>query len=96
MQRDMEAQGLDPTQFMKTFEAMGPLGIVLALVALLVGVIIILGALKMKNLQSYGLAMAASILAMVPCLSACCPIGLPIGIWALIVLNNPEVKAAFR
>lgn len=95
MQRDMEAQGVDPAQAMKTLEAMGPLWIVFAVVVLIVGVIIILGALKMKKLQSHGLAMTASILAMVPCLSACCP-GLPIGIWALIVLNNPEVKAAFR
>jgi hypothetical protein len=28
--------------------------------------------------------------------SPCCFIGLPIGIWALIVLAKPEVKAAFH
>ena len=95
MQRDMEAQGLDPAKFMNIFQTMGPLGVILALVGVVVGVIIILGALKMKNLQAYGLSMTSSILAMVPCLS-CCVIGLPIGIWALVVLNNPEVKAAFR
>jgi hypothetical protein len=50
----------------------------------------------MKNLQSYGLAMTASIVAMIPCISPCCILGLPFGIWALVILNRPEVKAAFR
>ena len=54
------------------------------------------GAMKMKNLQSFGLSMAAAIIAMVPCVQPCYCIGIPAGIWALIVLNKPEVKAAFR
>ena len=58
-------------------------------------IVIILGALKMKKLQSYGFAMAASVLAMLPCSSACCLIGLPIGIWCLVTLNDEEVKEAF-
>ena len=32
---------------------------------------------------------------MVPCL-ACCLVGLPVGIWSLVVLLNAEVKAAFK
>jgi len=52
--------------------------------------------LKMKKLENYGLAMTASILAMIPCLSPCCLIGLPIGIWAVVVLSKPEVKSAFH
>jgi hypothetical protein len=36
-----------------------------------------------------------SIVAMVPCLGPCCIVGIPIGIWALVVLMKPEVKAAF-
>jgi hypothetical protein len=50
----------------------------------------------MKKLESYGLAMAASIIAMIPCVSPCCLLGLPIGIWALVVLMKPEVKSAFH
>lgn len=38
----------------------------------------------------------AAILAMIPCVSPCCLLGLPLGIWALIVLLKPEVKAAFQ
>jgi hypothetical protein len=67
-----------------------------AIVGVGVGVLILIGALKMKKLENYGLAMVASIVAMIPCLSPCCLIGLPIGIWAVVILSKPEVKAAFR
>jgi hypothetical protein len=70
-------------------------GIIGAILALIFGAIIVFGAIKMRQLQSYGLAMTASILAMLPC-SCCCIIGLPIGIWSLVTLMKPEVKAAFR
>jgi len=58
--------------------------------------VVIYGALQMKSLQSHGWAMTSAILAMVPCLSPCCLLGLPIGIWALVVILSPEVKSAFR
>jgi hypothetical protein len=74
----------------------GGMGMVLAVIGLVVAVVIIMGAMKMKNLESYGFAMTASVLAMIPCLSSCCIVGLPLGIWALITLNNPGVKASFR
>lgn len=57
--------------------------------------VIFLGGLKMKSLENYGLSMAAAIVSFIPCVSPCCLLGLPIGIWALVVLNRPEVKAAF-
>jgi hypothetical protein len=49
----------------------------------------------MQSLRSYGFAFAAAILAMIPCLTPCCVLGLPFGIWALVVLNKPEVKSQF-
>jgi hypothetical protein len=54
-----------------------------------------LGGLQMKNLRNYGLAMAGSITALVPC-PICCPVGVPFGIWSLVVMNDPVVKGAFR
>ena len=57
--------------------------------------IVLLGAIKMKRLESYALAVTASILAMMPC-SGCCIIGLPLGIWALVVLCDHNVRSAFR
>jgi hypothetical protein len=74
----------------------GTVGVVSNIIALLLSGLIFLGAMKMKKLENYGLAMAASIIAMIPCLSPCCLIGLPIGIWALVVLAKPEVKSAFH
>ena len=64
-------------------------------VALAVNLLICLGAAKMKNLQNYGLSLTAAILALLP-LSCCCLYMLPVGIWALVVLNDPYVKAVFR
>ena len=49
---------------------------------------IIFAALKMKRLQGYGLAIAASILAII--ISPGNVIGLPIGIWALVVLSHAK------
>lgn len=67
------------------------------LVGLAVSVIILVGAVQMKKLRSYGLAMTAAILSVIPCTSPCCfLIGVPIGIWAIVVLNDPVVKRAFQ
>jgi predicted Zn finger-like uncharacterized protein len=52
------------------------------------------GAIKMKRLQGFGLAMTACILAMMPC-NCCFVLGLGFGIWGLVVLNNPAVREAF-
>ncbi len=70
-------------------------GIVGGIVGLIMALLVIAGAIKMKNLSSYGLAMTAAIVAVIPCVSPCCLLGLPFGIWALVVLNEENVKAAF-
>jgi hypothetical protein len=75
---------------------MGKGGIFINLIELVFGGVTFFGGLKMKNLESYGLAMAASIIAVIPCIGSCCCVGIPVGIWSLIVLNKPEVKAGFR
>jgi len=74
----------------------GTIGVVMSILAIGIGVLVLLGALKMRSLTSYGLALTSSILAMIPCLSPCCCVGLPAGIWALVVLNKADVKAAFQ
>jgi uncharacterized membrane protein len=70
-------------------------GIISNILGLAINGFIIFGALKMKNLESRGLALGASIVALIPCLTCYC-IGIPVGIWSLVVLNKPEVKSAFR
>lgn len=74
----------------------GGFGAVINVLGLIMAVVVFMGASKMKNAESYGFAMAAAIIAMIPCVSPCCLLGLPLGIWALIVLLKPEVKAAFQ
>jgi len=68
-----------------------------ALVLLLpsLGIIIAWGGWMMKNLQSRGLAVTASILALLPCQPVFI-FGPIFGIWSLIVLNRSDVKAAFK
>lgn len=67
----------------------------LALPSLVLNGLVFFGALKMKNLQNYGLAMTAAIISVIPCCGPCACLGIPVGIWALVVLNKPEVKSAF-
>ena len=64
-----------------------------ALAILLISSLMIVAALKMRRLQAYWLAITASILAII--ISPGNLIGLPIGIWALVVLSQREVRAAF-
>jgi hypothetical protein len=75
---------------------MGPVGIAARGIGIVVCLLILFGALRMQKLTNYGLALTAAIVAMVPCISPCCLIGLPIGIWALVVLGKPEVKSQFH
>jgi hypothetical protein len=67
----------------------------LGVIGLGIAVFLWIGASRMAALQGYNLSMAAAIVALVPCLSPCCVLTLPFGIWALVVLAKPEVKAAF-
>ena len=76
--------------------AEGAAGVAVCFVGLLVAGFIIYASLKMKELTQWGLCIAASIIAMIPCISPCCIVGLPIGIWCLVVLTKPEVRDAFH
>ena len=52
-----------------------------------IGIVMIIGGLKMMRLQSHGWAMTASILALLPC-SPVGLLGLVVGIWSLVVLTG--------
>lgn len=68
----------------------------LGFISLILAPAIIFGAVKMVKGQSFGLAKAAAVLAILPLTSCCFLAGIPIGIWSLIVLNKPDVKALFQ
>lgn len=64
------------------------------LLGMLMCFVVLAGAIKMKRLQNHGLAMTACILSMIPC-NCCFLLGIPFGIWGLVVLNKPAVRDAF-
>lgn len=71
-----------------------PLNIASMAVGAVLNVLTVVGGLKMRSLSGYGLAMTGAIAGIVP-MGGCCCLTLPFGIWALIVLINPDVKSAF-
>jgi hypothetical protein len=58
--------------------------------------IVLMAGIRMLSLQSYGLALAGCIVAMINIGNGCCCLGLPVGIWALVVLQLPSVREAFQ
>jgi hypothetical protein len=58
------------------------------------GMLVVVGAGRMRRRRGYGLALAGVIVAMLPA-NYCWLLGLPFGIWALAVLLRPEVRGAF-
>jgi predicted Ser/Thr protein kinase len=85
--------GLISTYFMTgrqmpVFPILGPL-----IVLMVASSFIIYAGLKMKALEAWGAALAGSIVAILVSPGNC--IGLPLGIWALVLLTRPRIKAAF-
>jgi hypothetical protein len=85
-----------PPQMQEFIQNMrGPMAGVISLVIAAVNGFVLFGAIKLLRLQNFGLVMAAVIVAMLPC-QCCCLLGLPFGIWALVMINKTEVKSHFR
>jgi predicted Zn finger-like uncharacterized protein len=86
----VQNQQNDPTETIR-----GVLFIGVDIILLLLQISIITGANKMRQLQSFSLARSAAIASMLPC-SPCCLLGIPFGIWALVVIYRPEVRDSFN
>lgn len=71
------------------------IGIGFLVINLITAPFIIYGAVQMIKGRKYGLSKIAAILALIPLLSFGFLIGIPFGIWALILLGKPEIKDAF-
>lgn len=67
----------------------------LALISLLIAPVIVVGAIKMMKGKSRGLAFAAAIFSILPFTSCCFFISIIFGVWALVVLLQPDVKEFF-
>lgn len=90
----IQQPGIDAkdAQVIAMFSGVG--GIIMAVLGIVFAGLIAFGGYKMKNLQGYGLAMTAAIIAVLPC-NGCCCLSIPVGIYALIVLMDAQVKASF-
>ena len=88
-------------QLMEIYDAMQPYQGVInttgTALAVLCAVVIVLAGVQMLRRKMYPLCVTGSILAAIPCLSflACCLIGEGVGIWALVVLMQSDVKQTF-
>ncbi len=51
---------------------------------------------NMVKFKSYTFAMVGSIAAVIPMLSACCLLGIPFGIWGIVVLTGSGAKDVFQ
>ena len=67
-----------------------------SLISILAAPVIIYGGIQMLKTRRYSIALLAATLALIPLSSICCIPGIPIGIWALIVLRDSEVRACFE
>lgn len=73
----------------------GGISVVMGVVSILFNLFVIFGSLKMRKLESHTLALVAAVLFSLPC-SLCCLLNTPIGIWAIVVLLDNNVRPAFR
>jgi hypothetical protein len=84
-----------PPEFQSFIRGMqGPVAGLVNLAIVALNAFVLFGAVKLMRLRSHGLVMAASIVALLPC-QCCCVLGLPFGIWALVVISKPEIKSQF-
>jgi hypothetical protein len=83
-------QANDPQfqQMEKVLKVVGPI------LNILWGLIVLAGGWQMKILKNRGFVLFSCVWAMLPC-NGCCLLGIPFGIWAIIVVNDESVKRAF-
>ncbi len=62
----------------------------------LVGILIVIGGVQMIRVRGWVIALLGALLSMVPCVQGCFILGVPIGIWCLVVLMDSSVKQAFK
>lgn len=65
-----------------------------AIVKLALDALTIFAGYQMRQLRNWTLSVGGAVAALLPC-SICCLLGLPIGIWAIVVLIDEDVKRSF-
>ena len=87
----------DAPEWVRRFQegSRGPIAAVVQSLFVVLNLVIIIGAIQMMRIRSWGLALAASILAMIDLTGCCCLMGFPVGIWSVIVLSLENVRRLF-
>lgn len=67
-----------------------------SVVFIVMNTIVIVGAYNLHYLKKRWMAMTAAIICCIPCCSPCVILGIPFGIWALVLLNSQEIKPHFE
>lgn len=70
-------------------------GAVLDILNLIAQVFVVKGSIAMIKGRGLKSARTASILSMIPCISGCCILNIPFGIWAFWLLDKPEIANYF-
>jgi len=90
----------DPTKtpFENSFQRgrYGPTAAVIQSGFIILNSVIIAGGIAMVRVKTWGLALTSTIIAMVNFGNCCCIIGLPVGIWSIVILFQEDVKRAFN
>ena len=96
--RSFGAAHVDPAapEFVRQMQqgAVGPVATAIQGACLLVNLFIIISGVQMMRLN-WGMAVTGSVLAMINVGSCCCVIGIPVGIWSLMVLMSPNTISIF-
>jgi hypothetical protein len=90
------APGVNVKAFQQGYKVGWYATLVVVVICAVASLFVIGGAVQMLRLRTRTLAALGSILAIVLIYPGCCLLGLPFGIWSIVVLNKPEVKDAFR
>jgi predicted Zn finger-like uncharacterized protein len=80
----------------QTLETAWPFILGLVGVLALIGLLVAFSGIQMMRFKTYGLALTGSIVAMLIFYPCCCVLGLPVGIWSIIILSRQDVKSAFE
>jgi hypothetical protein len=70
--------------------------LVLTLVFFAMSCFTLFGGIRMLQKRDFALVRNAAICACIPCISPCVVLGIPFGIWALVLLNNDRIVAQFK
>jgi hypothetical protein len=91
---------IDPNapEFLREMQlnTVGPVAAVVQGLFVALNTVILVGAIQMMRFRWWPWALTASILAMINFGTCCCVLGLPAGIWSLIVLFSQDVRTAFK